>query len=73
MLSEGLKSLKGFAEAGLEHARKVTGGRRPHDGKFKWMERLARAALTTKPAPYREIIAIPDYADSSAMFFLSCH
>ncbi|MEO0811043.1 MAG: IS1595 family transposase [Pseudomonadota bacterium] len=102
VLSDGLKCWKGFAEAGLEHMVKVTGGGRPRDSEFKWVntllgnvqsaiigtcrscnsqhlprylaayewrfnrrfeldkniERLARAALTTKPTPYRKIIAI---------------
>jgi len=102
VLSDGLGCWKGFAEAGLEHIRKVTGGGRPREGEFKWVNTLlgnmqsaiigtcrscdsqhlprylaayewrynrrfeldknigclTRAALATKPAPHREIIAI---------------
>ena len=102
VLSDGLRCWKAFAEVGLEHIAKVTGGGRPREGEFKWVntllgnmqsaiigtcrscdsqhlprylaayewrynrrfelhkniERLTRAALTTKPAPHREIIAI---------------
>lgn len=101
-MSDGLGCWNGLAEAGLEHIRKVTGGGRPRDGEFKWVNtllgnmqsaivgtcrscdsqhlprylaayewrfnrrfalgenigRLARAALTTKPTPRQEIIAI---------------
>lgn len=102
VLSDGLKCWNGFVEAGLEHTHKVTGGGRPRDGEFKWVNtllgnmqsaiigtcrscdsqhlsrylaayewrfnrrfalgenlgRLARAALTAKPTPRQEIIAI---------------
>ncbi|MEO1610477.1 MAG: IS1595 family transposase, partial [Pseudomonadota bacterium] len=40
VLSDGLKCWKGFAEAGLEHMVKVTGGGRPRDSEFKWVNTL---------------------------------
>jgi len=37
LLSDGLGCWKGFAEAGLEHTCKVSGGGRPRGGAFKWV------------------------------------
>ena len=37
VLTDGLACFNGVAEAGLEHVVKVTGGGRPLDGEFKWV------------------------------------
>jgi len=37
VLSDGLGCFKGFADAGLQHVVKVTGGGRPQDVDFKWI------------------------------------
>ncbi len=40
VLSDGLGCWNGFAEAGLKHVRKVTGGGPQREGEFKWVNTL---------------------------------
>jgi hypothetical protein len=37
VVTDGLACFNGIAEAGLEHVVRITGGGRPKDGEFKWV------------------------------------